>query len=55
LVKLPSAAEHTVKLMKKYGVADGCRFRYRAGLLSFFRSNAEKIIRYVPIAGLHCY
>src|SRR5215813_5770487 len=52
LVKLPSAAEHTVTLMKNTAwimVAGSV-----AALFAFFifRSNVERIVRYVPIARL---
>ena len=50
LVKLPSAAEHTVTLMKNtawvmVGGSVGAML-----CLFFLRSNVERIIRYVPIA-----
>ena len=52
LVKLPSAAEHTVTLMKNgawmmvAGSVGAIIFMF------FFRSNVERIVRYVPIARL---
>jgi uncharacterized protein (TIRG00374 family) len=52
LVKVPSAAEHTVTLMKNTawlmvaGAAGALIFFF------FFRSNVERIIRYIPIARL---
>jgi uncharacterized protein (TIRG00374 family) len=52
LVKLPSAAEHTIALMKNTAwlMVGGSI----AALISFFffRSNVERIIRYVPVARL---
>ena len=50
LVQLPSAAEHTVMLMKR---AAWFMLASSAGVmifLFFFRSNSDRIVRYVPLA-----
>src|SRR2546426_4059980 len=52
LVKLPSAAEHTVTLMKNTAWIMVAGSIGAMIFMFFFRSNAERIIRYVPIAGL---
>ena len=52
LVKLPSAAEHTVSLMKNTAwVMVGGSIAAMI-FLFFFRSNAERIVSYIPIARL---
>ena len=50
LVKLPSAAEHTVTLMKNTAWIMVAGSIGAMLSLFIFRSNAERIIRYVPIA-----
>jgi len=52
LVKLPSAAEHTVTLMKNTAWIMIAGSATAMLLLFFFRSNADRIIRYVPVARL---
>ena len=52
LVKLPSAAEHTVTMMKNTAWIMIAGSATAMLLLFFFRSNADRIIRYVPVARL---
>src|SRR5262249_51694784 len=52
LVKLPSAAEHTVMLMKNTAWVMVAGSVVAIIVLFFFRANVERIVRYVPIARL---
>jgi len=52
LVKLPSAVEHTVTMMKNTAWIMIAGSATALLLLFFFRSNADRIIRYVPVARL---
>ena len=52
LVKLPSAAEHTVTLMKNTAWVMLAGSVVLMIFLFFFRSNVERIIRYVPVVRL---
>src|SRR2546426_4741595 len=52
LVKLPSAAEHTVTLMKNAAWIMVAGSVGAMIFMFFFRSNVERIVRYVPIARL---
>src|SRR5437762_372075 len=52
LVDLPSAAEHTVKLMKSTAWVMVASSAGAMLCLFFFRANVERIVRYVPFAKL---
>ena len=52
LVDLPSAAEHTLRLMKDAAWLMVASSAGAMVLLFFFRSNIERIVRYVPFAKL---
>src|SRR5436190_15197882 len=52
LVKLPSAAEHTVTMMKNTAWIMIAGSATAMLLLFVFRSNTDRIIRYVPVARL---
>src|SRR5437016_2735655 len=52
LVKLPSAAEHTVTLMKNTAWIMVAGSAAALTFFFFFRSNVERIVRYIPVARL---
>ena len=52
LVKLPSAADHTVRLMKDAAWVMVASSIGALVFLFFFRSNIERIVRYIPFAKL---
>src|ERR1043166_4762960 len=52
LVKLPSAAEHTVTLMKNTAWIMVAGSAAALIFFFFFRSNVERIVRYIPVARL---